>query len=636
MNEQPILFEERFLEKYVGTKLLNDPVTAIIELVANSWDASATEVHIQWPDEKGDDLIILDNGCGITEEDFIKIWSTMAYDRTRINGRFASENGLQFKRTAFGRNGIGRFAGFCFAQDYQVSSMFRNGDSFNYIVTSKIEGKPLSLIKEASSSNLKKIGMRITVKNANVHGKTSEEIRSEIEMRFFSDDTFKVYVQNKLVTLDDIFSNNISGENININEYIARVIIIDTVDTDRSTKYHGIAWKVNNRLVGNISWDGLSNQFNVDGRRVESRRYSFIVTADFLCDYVLPDWSGFDKDKEIVFETLSCVYKYIWNKMIDLSKDQRDASFTRIKQSLNTDIKKMSPLRKEKWEQFIKTVQEKCPSINEQELSTLGSVLANLELADTKYGLITQLGDLSPDRLDDLNDILQIWSIDYTKIVLDEIGSRLKLLKQLDEKLNTKKADEVHELQPLFERGLWIFGPEFESIEFTSNKGMTTVIHELFGVFKEATANRPDFVIRPDSSVSFYSRPSYDEDFEENGIDRLVILELKAPHVKLNYDEITQPAKYADELFSKGLLQNNQSKITCFVIGKSVTNESHMSKVTFRNDTIIIHPVLYDTIIRRAKSRLFNLYDKLKASPFMKEIDESYINEIEDTRMSLF
>jgi hypothetical protein len=369
---------------------------------------------------------------------------------------------------------------------------------------------------------------------------------------------------------------------------------------------------------------------------MESRRYSFIVIADFLSDYVLPDWSGFIRIEAIVNETLSTVYKFIWNKMLDLSKDQRELSFSRIKQSFTTEIKKMSPLKKEKWEQFIKAVQEKCPSLSEPELSTLGSVLVNLELSQSKYDLLNQLDDLSPDRLDDLNVMLQNWSVDYIKIVLDEIGNRLSLLRQLEQKLFAQKADEVHELQPLFERGLWIFGPEFETIEFTSNKGMTTVIQELFGEKIKASTARPDFVIRTDSSVSLYSRPSYDENFEVNGVERLVIIELKAPHVKLNYDAITQSASYADELFSKGLLQNNVSKITCFVIGKSLANGGKLGKSSFLDDTIDVFPVLYDIVIRRAKSRLFNLYDKLIESPFMKDIDKSYTNEIEEARMSLF
>jgi hypothetical protein len=635
VTDQLILFEERFLEKYVGNKLLNDPVTAIIELIANSWDAGATEVHIFWPEIKGDELVIVDNGSGISENDFIKIWSTMAYDRTKTNGRYANDNGLSFSRIAFGRNGIGRFAGFCFSDNYYVTSTDKSGNFFSYNVTSKVAGKPLTLTKNSTKKPLRKSGMEILIENANVHGKTTEEICSEIGMRFFQDDNFKIFVQNKPVSFEDISRNNISEEVIKIGENKIKIIIIDTIESDRTTKHHGIAWKICNRLVGEITWDGLSNQFNVDGRRMESRRYSFIVIADFLDVYVLSDWSGFNKDNSVVVETLTTVYQFIWKKMIELSKDQREASFDRVKQSLNTQIQKMSPLKKEKWEQFIKTVQEKCPSLNDPELSTLGSVLVNLELSENKYDLINRLNELSPNGLDDLDKILKDWSVAYAKILLDEIENRLSLLKQLEQVLFSRKADEVHELQPLFERGLWIFGPEFESIEYTSNKGMTKVIQDLFGGTTQASLNRPDFVIRTDSSIELYACPSYDENFEENGFSKVVIIELKAPGLRLGSTEINQPERYANELYSKGVLQRKLSKVICFIIGESI-EEGLEGERTARDGDIVIRPMLYDLVIRKAKRRLFNLYDKLKEAPFIKDIDKSYTEEIEKAKQELF
>ena len=51
------------------------------------------------------------------------------------------------------------------------------------------------------------------------------------------------------------------------------------------------------------------------------------------------------------------------------------------------------------------------------------------------------------------------------KIVLDEIQTRLKLISELKIKIEMKGIDEVQQLQPLFEKGLWMFGPQFESIE---------------------------------------------------------------------------------------------------------------------------------------------------------------------------
>ncbi|MDO6677926.1 hypothetical protein [Shewanella sp. 4_MG-2023] len=36
-------FDERFIEDYLGQKMSSDPITAIVELIANSWDAGASK-----------------------------------------------------------------------------------------------------------------------------------------------------------------------------------------------------------------------------------------------------------------------------------------------------------------------------------------------------------------------------------------------------------------------------------------------------------------------------------------------------------------------------------------------------------------------------------------------------------------
>lgn len=46
---EPTLFDDRFLDKHAGA-IISDLAVALVELVANAWDAYATRVEIQWPD----------------------------------------------------------------------------------------------------------------------------------------------------------------------------------------------------------------------------------------------------------------------------------------------------------------------------------------------------------------------------------------------------------------------------------------------------------------------------------------------------------------------------------------------------------------------------------------------------------
>lgn len=64
-------YSPRFLDRYTG-RISSDPKTAIMEIVANAWDAGATKVDITWPLESiGGTISIQDNGSGMTDEEFV-------------------------------------------------------------------------------------------------------------------------------------------------------------------------------------------------------------------------------------------------------------------------------------------------------------------------------------------------------------------------------------------------------------------------------------------------------------------------------------------------------------------------------------------------------------------------------------
>jgi hypothetical protein len=208
------------------------------------------------------------------------------------------------------------------------------------------------------------------------------------------------------------------------------------------------------------------------------------------------------------------------------------------------------------------------------------------------------------------------WSLDLAKEVLDELQIRLKLLDELRERVLDVNTKEVQDLQPLFHQGLWIFGPEFETIEFTSNEGMTKVIQELFDSDISGSRNRPDFAILPDSTVGSYSYHKYDEDGGEVGIDRLVIVELKRPIVAISTDEKAQCWRYVSELLRKGLISRD-TRVTCFVLGSEVDPIERDARKE-NNDRCTIQPLDYQVVITRAKSRLLKLYDRVKGAPFLE------------------
>ncbi|MGO7072125.1 ATP-binding protein, partial [Rhizobium johnstonii] len=188
-------------------------------------------------------------------------------------------------------------------------------------------------------------------------------------------------------------------------------------------------------------------------------------------------------DRNVAWEaTREAVQDHIRQIIHDLGRSERELTKSAVIETHGNAINRLSPISKERVSSFVDEVVENCPNLGEAEISQITGILTKLEQSQTRYGLLELLHRCDPDDYDKLHEILSQWTVGMAKVVLDEIQNRLKLINEL--RIKTKKVgiDEVHELQPLFEQGLWMFGPQFESIEFTSNSGMTKVIQTIYPI----------------------------------------------------------------------------------------------------------------------------------------------------------
>jgi len=629
-EEQPslfpeVLYDERFLDSHAGKHILHDPKTAVVELIANAWDAGATDVKILWPISKATPRFsIQDNGTGMTNAEFNTRWRTLNYNRQDHQGSTVTfPDGLkpgQPDRTAFGRNGIGRWSGFCFGKAYVVDThkdQIRN----RYQVTRGVQ-TPFEIKQEITDEKTKKHGTTIECLDCHNIWLSPDDVRGEIGMRFLTDPNFRVSVNGEAVSFEDINNPNIETLKLKIRHGItADLIVIDTQASDRTTKQHGVAWHVGGRLVGTCSWRGVGPEEDlIDGRRIAAKRFTFIVRADHLAnaEAIKKDWSGFDRDNEQYQEAAKVVYDKVREYLLSASEDDRKETFAKAAERNFDKLKSMGPLQREKWADFVTQAQENCPSIKESDIVKLSEVVASLEQSKSGYALLHKLSEYGPDRIDELNSILADWTLDMAKAVLDEIGQRLVLVEELKVRIEDPKTQEVQDLQPLFERGLWIFGAEFETIEYTANESMTRVVQSLFKQPNmKGSRNRPDFAILPDGTSGLYSYPRYDSDGGEVGTDKLVIVELKKPELKIGEEQKAQCWKYVKELFEKGLLQAKATTVRCFVLGSHVETLETSPRAEM-DGTVTIQPLLFASVLERAKSRLLKLHDRVKNAPFLE------------------
>jgi hypothetical protein len=607
--DTPFSFGPRFLHDHAG-HIVTDPRIALVELVANSYDAGASLISVQWPDNLGDTLQVLDNGTGMTTEEFNRRWKTLSYNRFQEQGSYVDypPDLKGAKRIAFGQNGKGRYGPFCFADVYEVET-WRDGVSILVRVSLTSGGREPFHCELLSKGEKDGHGTCVRAKVQRNRVPVAA-ICETIGSKFLVDPFFSVIVnghQLELLSLTGVATSAIPvdphGE--------VRIHQIDALVQDRTTLLRGITWWVNRRMVGTPSWDGLDGRGAIlDGRTALAKRCSFVVEVDFLKGDVKDDWTGFH-DTARALDTREAVRNWVIDALDKLSAESRKERKREALAQTRGVLGTLPALSKRLVGQFIDEVQQKCPTLSQSDFARMVTIFTKFEAARSGYELLEKLAACSPDDLDTWNRLMEEWSASNAEIVLSELKRRLDLVERLQQLVNVATTDELHELQPLFARGLWIFGPEYESVEFTSNRAMGTVIRSLLGGgADEFSRRRPDVVALADRSICCYAADRFDENGEVAGVRKVLVVELKKGGSTLRTTELRQGEDYALEL-QKANLVGKDTEVVVFVLGARVSDDAIEERTVGKAVKII--PMMYETILKRAHARTFNLQRRLHA-----------------------
>jgi len=512
---------------------------------------------------------------------------------------------------------------FCFARKYLVDTV-KNGQRSVFAVGRAVAGGPSPFT----------IGQRTAEKSLVRHGTTlsavvesapmaTAEIAPLIGSRFVADPEFRIFVNGGEITLThledrcEIHRVTVPGAG----ELVIRRY--DNEQTGRTSRQCGVAWWVNRRLVGTPSWDVLDGPL-LDARGVVGRRFTYVIEADCLAGpdslpWVKDDWSGFHTNAQ-VSGARRAVNDFVRDDLRGLLADLRRERKRGALENTRPVLQQLSVVSQEHVARFTEEVLRQSPTISERDLENAVQVLATLEKSRTGYQLLEKLAQLSPNDMDGLDAILDEWSVSDARKVLDELRYRLRLIKELEGLVDKHTTDELHDLQPLFARGLWIFGPEFEAVSFTSNRTLATVVQEFFGhvdVPLQSPRRRPDFVVLPDASIGVYSAEAFDERHEVSGLARVVILELKRGGFEIGDGEKSQALNYAKELRRSGRVSKD-TPITCYVLGSTVDS---FAEDTLSDSNITVLPRRYQAILGQAHARTFRLLSAIENSKAVRIAD---------------
>lgn len=611
---QGSLFEEDYLLRTLGP-LANSPDVALTELVANAWDAGAARVDILIPAATDDELVVKDDGSGMTPELFRRRWMTLAYNRLRHQGRGAEfpPERKDWQRPAYGRNGVGRHGLLCFSSQYSVETR-RDGTGGRYTVATS-SGKDPFVLLEQEMFEAKGHGTELRAR-VERNLPDPDRIREVLATRFLHDPRFMVRVNGQSVPLEQ-HKGLIDNRVLEITDSVrAEVFFIDSTKAARTNRQQGVAFWVGKRLVGTPSWT-VGDRMVIDGRTHLAKRHTVVVSSDDLFDDVVPDWSAFQKTPTVehLFEATA---DYVEAKFRELAKDRVRETKESVIREHRKEIEKLRPLARMEVDEFIDEVMERSPLANAETVSLAVQAVIHLEQTRSGASLLEKLSKLQESDIEGLDRLLREWTVRDALTVLDEIDRRMAVIEALRKVSGDSEIDELRTLHPLVTRARWLFGPEFDSPEYASNISLQNAVEKVFGqrVDKKAFINhrnRPDLVILEDATLSAVATEQVDD---TNGLATLrdvLVIELKRGGSKIGRDEVNQATGYVEDLLNCGLL-DGPPFIRAFAVGHEV--DTHIESVRTVGESPLrgrIQVTTYGQLVRTAEQRLFRLRDRLKA-----------------------
>ena len=114
---------------HLGLKLYSNVPAVLSEVVANSWDADAENVDIEI---KSDQIIITDDGHGMTEADINEKYLTVGYERRKREAKQTP----RYERPVMGRKGIGKLSLFSIAGIAEIQTV-KDGKKNGFVMSAQ-------------------------------------------------------------------------------------------------------------------------------------------------------------------------------------------------------------------------------------------------------------------------------------------------------------------------------------------------------------------------------------------------------------------------------------------------------------------------------------------------------------------
>jgi len=619
-------------------------VAALSELIANAWDADATEVRIHIPlgtSLKPTDVItVKDNGCGMNWNECNEKYLVIGRDRRVAESRDVSPSG----RPLMAHKGLGKLAGFGIAKIVEIKTV--KNKKLTHFVMDFLEMDKLNqgenyqpkMIADEEETGLEN-NTEVVLRDLTLERAISKDVFfSSMAARFaVLSDTFRVYINDELLKKELMptefrFPKEVGEDVVEIVDGWGVTNLPPRIRwwigfTEKPIQMEGMRG-VSVLTRGKLSqepWDfelsgGAHGQFGLQYLTGE-------IVADFLDE-------GIEKVNDLIITNRSSVmwehlkakplYDWARKKIRDLLSKWADArsektveKVTRKYPDLIKKIAQFQPREQKELKVAMKKLAE-VETIEPERLATLFGYVIDGYKDKVFVDMLEEIKNLPPEERVKMLDVLREFDVSEAVRVYRIVSSHVRVIQAFREMIEAGVPEKPN-MHEHISKYPWLLGLKFQSMDH--DKSLQRVLEERFGIRVEngSGKGRPDFVCL------------------RSGGDVLVV-ELKRPGETVEIGELNQISGYVDYLrdwvitttTDKLGLKNRPENITGYLIAYDVRDDPSVRRGIKRLEQDHIYTCKWDDLLMRAEDdhRVFLEIVKGRApkdDPRVAEIEEKGI-----------
>jgi len=542
----------------LGFQMYSGAVPAIAELVANAWDADASWVKIEIPlgtplDEKST-VTVEDDGYGLRFDEVNPKYLVIGRNKREDEGERSPKG-----RVLMARKGIGKLSGFGFAGVIRILTM-KDGELTEFemdlrelhkLPRGKDYHPKLLRCEKTKAKNGTKVAL-CDLKSQRAINESS--FRTAMARRFaVLSAKFRVLINGKELKREEIpFEFRYpalgeTGENIKEGCYVETIKDCGEIkwwvgfqeDTIKDPDSRGISVLARGKLVEEPGFFGLAGgawgQFGKEYMTGE-------ILADFLDAEV--DLIATNRRSILWDDTRAAPLKeWAENKIKRLCEEwaerraqKRVEDIEKKKPSLVKQIEALQPRERKEVKAAVRNL-SKVQTIGTERLAELSQVIVDAYKEKAFVEAIREMSTLDPESqvaiLSIFKELDVLEAVRFSPIV----KNRLETISKLEEMIEAK-VPERPDMQQLLAKYPWLLNPTWMTL--SEDETYEKLLREKFGTEAqgEEAEKRPDFVCLSDS-------------------ERVVVVEIKRPGVKVGYEELSQIEKYV--YFLRAHLEHSSS-----------------------------------------------------------------------------